>query len=71
MAYTSLKDHLLNMNLNSHAYERMKAEEALQGSNKTVQALHRTNCTRIAQAHIRLMDWQPTIQNNPTNGIDN
>lgn len=62
MAYTSLKQHLLNMSISSHEYEEAKMYESLQGSNKTVQAMHRTNCTRIAQAQLRLMDWQPTIK---------
>lgn len=58
---TSLKLHLLRMCIESQQYEEAKMYEALQGSNKTVQAQQRNKCKIMANAYIRLADWKPTI----------
>ena len=67
MAYTSLKDHLLNMNISSHAYAREEADKAPKGSCKQEQ--HKKAMRAFREAQIRLYDWTPSItEYYPTNG---
>jgi hypothetical protein len=61
MAHTALKTHLLKMCDSSYQYESVKAEEALQGSNKTVHVMHRVNALKLVQVYERLSNWKPTI----------
>lgn len=57
---TSLKTHLLRMTTSAAEYEEAKMYEALQGTNKTVQAYQRQRCKTLAEAALRLLDWQQT-----------